>query len=365
MHSEIWFCRNFFIFAKIYILWLTSLILPKISIVAQNFYFRPKFPFLPKISIFFLNLDFCSKFPFFVKNFDIYTTFFAQNFDFGLFSTRGIGPTSTEEAHLTMEPADDRDILTTDTNWLNNPKFVGIANTPDRVLFFISETDGNCAQTTNAPNSRRKDPNSGNVISRIASICKNDVGYKSIRVNLFTTFVKATISCNFGDFTFPILKGVAQSHDQLFTIFSTKRRTFHKSALCIYLTADIERNITDSGLTFEIFLILNENLYFWRKFWLLTKNFIFDANSDFWRKFLFVDENFYFLTKFFIFDEDFDFWRKFWFLTKIFIFDEFFFIFWRKFSFFDANSDSWRKFWFLMKILIFSEHFDFWRKFYF
>lgn len=110
----------------------------------------------------------------------------------------------------------------------------------------MSETEEQLSRQSlsGLPESRRKDSRV-NGLSRIVSICKNDMGLKN--TNTFATFVKATIACNYGDFAFPVLKGVTQSDDLLYTVFSTKRQTFHKSALCIYRTAEIEQNITDSG----------------------------------------------------------------------------------------------------------------------
>ena len=53
--------------------------------------------------------------------------------------------------------------------------------------------------------------------------------------------------CDFGDFSFPVLNDAVTAGNEIFAVFSTKRETFRKSALCFYSVEDLEKNITDSG----------------------------------------------------------------------------------------------------------------------
>ncbi|XP_051803855.1 semaphorin-3D [Acanthochromis polyacanthus] len=132
-----------------------------------------------------------------------------------------------------------------DHNWLNEPEFVGSFSIPDthspdddKVYFFFKERAVEAGQWD-----RR-------VYSRVARVCKNDVGGKRSLINRWSTFLKARLVCSV-----PGPSGVDTQFDELedifvletkdpqnptvYGVFSTSSSVFRGSAVCVYSMASI------------------------------------------------------------------------------------------------------------------------------
>ncbi|XP_068598528.1 semaphorin-3D [Brachionichthys hirsutus] len=132
-----------------------------------------------------------------------------------------------------------------DHNWLNEPEFVSSFSIPDthspdddKVYFFFKERAAEAGQWD-----RR-------VYSRVARVCKNDVGGKRSLINRWTTFLKARLVCSV-----PGPSGVDTQFDELedifvletkepqnptvYGVFSTSSSVFRGSAVCVFSMASI------------------------------------------------------------------------------------------------------------------------------
>lgn len=132
-----------------------------------------------------------------------------------------------------------------DHNWLNEPEFVDSFSIPDthspdddKVYFFFKERAVEAGQWDKR------------VYSRVARVCKNDVGGKRSLINRWTTFLKARLVCSI-----PGLSGVDTQFDELedifvletkdpqnptiYGVFSTSSSVFRGSAVCAYSMAFI------------------------------------------------------------------------------------------------------------------------------
>ncbi|KAM3621096.1 uncharacterized protein V6R79_006022 [Siganus canaliculatus] len=132
-----------------------------------------------------------------------------------------------------------------DHNWLNEPEFVGSFSIPDthspdddKVYFFFKERAVEAGQWDKR------------VYSRVARVCKNDVGGKRSLINRWTTFLKARLVCSV-----PGPSGVDTQFDELedifvletkdpqnptiYGVFSTSSSIFQGSAVCVYSMASI------------------------------------------------------------------------------------------------------------------------------
>ncbi|XP_055016616.1 semaphorin-3D isoform X2 [Boleophthalmus pectinirostris] len=132
-----------------------------------------------------------------------------------------------------------------DHNWLNEPEFVDSFSVPDthssdddKVYFFFKERAVEAGQWDKR------------VYSRVARVCKNDVGGKRSLINRWTTFVKARLLCSI-----PGPSGVDTMFDELedifvletkdpqnptiYGVFSTSSSIFRGSAVCFYSMASI------------------------------------------------------------------------------------------------------------------------------
>ncbi|XP_078803094.1 semaphorin-3D isoform X2 [Oryzias latipes] len=132
-----------------------------------------------------------------------------------------------------------------DHNWLNEPDFVSSFSIPDthspdddKIYFFFKEKAVEAEQWD-----RR-------VYSRVARVCKNDLGGKRSLINRWTTFLKARLVCSV-----PGPSGVDTHFDELqdifvletkdpqnptiYGVFSTSSSIFHGSAVCVYSMASI------------------------------------------------------------------------------------------------------------------------------
>uniref|UniRef100_A0A665TS95 Semaphorin-3D-like n=1 Tax=Echeneis naucrates TaxID=173247 RepID=A0A665TS95_ECHNA len=132
-----------------------------------------------------------------------------------------------------------------DHNWLNGPEFVGSFSIPDthspdddKLYFFFKERAVEAGQWDKR------------VYSRVARVCKNDVGGKRSLINRWTTFLKARLVCSV-----PGPSGVDTQFDELedifvletkdpqnptiYGVFSTSSSVFRGSAVCVYSMASI------------------------------------------------------------------------------------------------------------------------------
>ncbi|XP_068584202.1 semaphorin-3D-like, partial [Cebidichthys violaceus] len=132
-----------------------------------------------------------------------------------------------------------------DHNWLNEPDFVGSFSIPDthspdddKLYFFFRERAAEAGHTDKR------------VYSRVARVCKNDVGGKRSLINRWTTFLKARLVCSV-----PGPSGVDTHFDELedifvletkdpqnptvYGVFSTSSSVFPGSAVCVYSMSSI------------------------------------------------------------------------------------------------------------------------------
>ncbi|CAJ1051155.1 semaphorin-3D [Xyrichtys novacula] len=132
-----------------------------------------------------------------------------------------------------------------DQNWLNEPEFVGSFSIPDthssdddKVYFFFKERAVEAGQWDKR------------VYSRVARVCKNDVGGKRSLINRWTTFLKARLVCSVPgpsgvDTQFDeledifILENKDPQNPTIYGVFSTSSSIFRGSAVCVYSMASI------------------------------------------------------------------------------------------------------------------------------
>ncbi|XP_040015426.1 semaphorin-3D isoform X2 [Xiphias gladius] len=132
-----------------------------------------------------------------------------------------------------------------DQNWLNEPEFVGSFSIPDthspdddKVYFFFKERAVEAGQWDKR------------VYSRVARVCKNDIGGKRSLINRWTTFLKARLVCSVPgpsgvDTQFNELEDifVLETKDPqnptIYGVFSTSSSIFPGSAVCVYSMASI------------------------------------------------------------------------------------------------------------------------------
>lgn len=130
-------------------------------------------------------------------------------------------------------------------HWLNEPEFVGSFSIPDthsqdddKVYFFFKET----AVESNQLDKR--------IYSRVARVCKNDMGGKRSLINRWSTFLKARLVCSVSapggmDTYFDELEDIflLETKDPqnpvIYGVFSTTSSVFRGSAVCVYSMASI------------------------------------------------------------------------------------------------------------------------------
>ncbi|XP_035376287.1 semaphorin-3D [Electrophorus electricus] len=130
-------------------------------------------------------------------------------------------------------------------HWLNEPQFVGSYSIPDthsldddKVYFFFKET----AVESNQLDKR--------IYSRVARVCKNDIGGKRSLINRWSTFLKARLLCSVPgpgglDTHFDELEDIflLETKDPqnpvIYGVFSTSSSVFRGSAVCVYSMASI------------------------------------------------------------------------------------------------------------------------------
>uniref|UniRef100_A0A673HLV6 Semaphorin-3D-like n=1 Tax=Sinocyclocheilus rhinocerous TaxID=307959 RepID=A0A673HLV6_9TELE len=129
--------------------------------------------------------------------------------------------------------------------WLNEPEFVGSYSIPDthsldddKVYFFFKET----AVESNQLDKR--------IYSRVARVCKNDIGGKRSLINRWSTFLKARLVCSVPgpggmDTHFDKLEDIflletkEPQNPVIYGVFSTSSSVFKGSAVCVYTMTSI------------------------------------------------------------------------------------------------------------------------------
>ncbi|XP_048466143.1 semaphorin-3D [Rhincodon typus] len=147
-----------------------------------------------------------------------------------------------------LGPPASRHYIRTDLSehyWLNEAKFLGAFSIPDtyntdddKIYFFFREA------TEDSSTSDRS------IFSRVARVCKNDVGGQRSLINKWTTFLKARLVCSVPgpdgvDTYFDELQDVFLLHTKdernpiVYGVFTTTSSIFKGSAVCVYSMADI------------------------------------------------------------------------------------------------------------------------------
>ncbi|XP_072419188.1 semaphorin-3D isoform X1 [Chiloscyllium punctatum] len=150
--------------------------------------------------------------------------------------TRSLGPPSNQH------------YIRTDLSehyWLNEAKFIGAFSIPDtynadddKIYFFFREATEDSSTSDKS------------IFSRVARVCKNDVGGQRSLINKWTTFLKARLVCSVPgpdgvDTYFDELQDVFLLHTKdernpiVYGVFTTTSSIFKGSAVCVYSMADI------------------------------------------------------------------------------------------------------------------------------
>ncbi|ETN69619.1 sema domain protein [Necator americanus] len=119
----------------------------------------------------------------------------------------------------------------TDNRWLNEPQFVGSFDVGEHVYFFFREI------AIESGGLER------NIYSRVARVCKKDVGGRVVLRQVWTSFLKARLNCSISaqyPYYFDRIQAVTKvetSDDTLFyATMSTSETAFVSSAICTFLT---------------------------------------------------------------------------------------------------------------------------------
>uniref|UniRef100_A0A8D8XHJ2 Semaphorin-2A n=2 Tax=Cacopsylla melanoneura TaxID=428564 RepID=A0A8D8XHJ2_9HEMI len=121
-----------------------------------------------------------------------------------------------------------------DSKWLDRPNFVGSYDIGEHVLFFFREMAVeyiNCGK---------------NVFSRIARVCKKDMGGKRVLPQNWVTYLKARLNCSIpGDFPFYFneiqdVYKVPGDDNKFYATFTTSTTGLTGSAICSFTLSDIQ-----------------------------------------------------------------------------------------------------------------------------
>uniref|UniRef100_A0A6Q2Z5L2 Sema domain, immunoglobulin domain (Ig), short basic domain, secreted, (semaphorin) 3D n=1 Tax=Esox lucius TaxID=8010 RepID=A0A6Q2Z5L2_ESOLU len=145
-----------------------------------------------------------------------------------------------------LGPPPDQHYIRTDISedyWINEARFISahpVSDTynpdDDKIYFFFRESS--------------RDSNDKSVLSRVARVCKNDVGGLRSLTNKWTTFLKARLVCSIPgpdgvDTHFDRLQDIFllptrdEKNPVVFGVFTTSSSVFRGSAVCVYSMADI------------------------------------------------------------------------------------------------------------------------------
>lgn len=134
------------------------------------------------------------------------------------------------------------------TSWLNEPRFVSLAHMPesvdsetgddDKIYLFFSETAVEC------------DCYNKLVVSRVARVCKGDLGGERTLQKKWTSYLKARLECPVLESQLPYIIQDAYrwcdpeqpwSHCLFYTVFTPQSDSSDLSAVCVYSALDISR----------------------------------------------------------------------------------------------------------------------------
>lgn len=122
---------------------------------------------------------------------------------------------------------------TEDVNWLYSPQFVGSFDVDKEVFFFFRE------KAIEADDSGNK------IYSRVAKVCKKDLGGTVTGQRKWLSFQKARLICSLpgsDPYYFDDIYDVYQSGDLFFALFFKQGANLNASAICVYSKAQI-RNV--------------------------------------------------------------------------------------------------------------------------
>ncbi|CAD6186310.1 unnamed protein product [Caenorhabditis auriculariae] len=133
----------------------------------------------------------------------------------------------------------------TDNKWLNEPQFVASFEVAAHVFFFFREI-----AYENAFGDRI-------VHSRIARVCKKDMGGRNVLRQVWTSFLKARLNCSISadyPFYFDHIQSVAKveknGETNFYASFSTSNTAFVSSAVCVFSLSSIN-NLLDNAPLME------------------------------------------------------------------------------------------------------------------
>ncbi|XP_052794587.1 semaphorin-2A-like [Mya arenaria] len=122
---------------------------------------------------------------------------------------------------------------TEDIKWLNFPQFVGSFDEGNEVYTFFRET------AIEYP-----DKDAHKTYSRVAKVCKNDLGGGYSSKKKWLSFQKARLNCSIPGpepYAFDQIYDIYKSDDMYFALFFREGENLNASALCMFRKADIER----------------------------------------------------------------------------------------------------------------------------
>lgn len=178
--------------------------------------------------------------------FDPYQTYASLMVDDNLYSATSMNFLGSEPVLIRSPETSIRTEFK--TSWLNEPHFVSMAHMPesvnsdsgddDKVYLFFSETAVEC------------DCYNKLVVSRVARVCKGDLGGERTLQKKWTSFLKARLECPVLESQLPYIIQDAYrwcdpeqpwSHCLFYTVFTPQSDTSELSAVCVYSVLDISR----------------------------------------------------------------------------------------------------------------------------
>lgn len=178
--------------------------------------------------------------------FDPYQTYASLMVDDNLYSATSMNFLGSEPVLIRSPETSIRTEFK--TSWLNEPHFVSMAHMPesvtsdsgddDKIYLFFSETAVEC------------DCYNKLVVSRVARVCKGDLGGERTLQKKWTSFLKARLECPVLESQLPYIIQDAYrwcdpeqpwSHCLFYTVFTPQSDTSDLSAVCVYSVLDISR----------------------------------------------------------------------------------------------------------------------------
>lgn len=118
-------------------------------------------------------------------------------------------------------------------NWMKDPEFIESFAVGEIVLFFFREQAVEVDQNDLGPK----------IYSRVAKVCKKDVGGNTQLRNKWTSFQKARLTCSSSatnPFYFDVLQDVVTLDKEVYYALFTASSAISASAICVYTWSDIE-----------------------------------------------------------------------------------------------------------------------------